>query len=133
MTAINNAISGLRVEQTRLNVSASNTANQLSTYGEEVQADGSRTPINAPYEAREVQATSQQTGGAEALVRLSQPATVPVFDPSSSVADEDGVVQAPNVQQEDEIINRLLATQAYKANLSVIETEQETSRSLLDV
>lgn len=129
MSVINNALSGLDVAQTRVNVSASNTANALSTYGE----DDAGKPVNAPYQPQDVLSQSLQQGGARPVTLLSEPATIQLYDPTSSVADESGLVNNPNVRQEDEVVNRLLATQAYKANLSVIKTDQDMSKALLDI
>jgi flagellar basal body rod protein FlgC len=129
MSVINTALSGLEAAQTRLNVSANNTANQLSTYGE----DATGAPVNAPYQPQQVQNQSLQNGGVQPVTLLSDPASIQLYDPSSSVADANGLVNYPNVRQDDEAVNRLLAAQAYKANLSVLKTEEETTSSLLDI
>lgn len=126
--SINSALSGLVAAQTSIGASANNTANARSTYGEE-----NGIPVNKPYEAVRVENTSLATGGVLPVVLPVEPSSLPIYDPSSRIADERGIVRYPNVQEDSEAVSRIMASRAYEANLKVIETYQELDRMLTDI
>lgn len=128
MSGINAALSGLVAAQTRMATSASNVANQHSTVEREGEA-----LFNRPYEAREVQQTSQEPSGTSAEVLLKTRPTAPIYDPDAAVADEEGIVQTPNVNPDEEVVQQILAEKAFKANLKTIQVEDENLGKLLDV
>lgn len=127
-SSMNIAISGLRAAETRLSTSANNIANMQSTTS---VVDGQR--VNTPYQPQQVVQSSQSTGGVEANVRVREPASVAVYDPSNIAADADGITQYPNVDLEEEVINQQMATYDFKANLKVIERTDEMTEDLLNI
>lgn len=128
MSAISSAIAGLNAAQMKFGVSANNTANSGSAYAEE---DG--VPVNKPYQPQQVQNQTMSTGEVRAVVLPQSPATVPVYEPASLIADANGMVKYPNVSEDDEVANRIIAKNAYKASLKVLEADKEMSQSLLDI
>jgi len=126
--AINTALTGLLAAQTRIAASASNTANSRSTYGEE-----NGIPFNKPYEAVRVETTSLATGGVLPVVLPVDPSTLPQYDPNNQVADAEGFVQYPNVQEDKETLNRIMAQRAYENNIEVIQTQKEMDQTLLKI
>lgn len=128
MSAITAAIAGLNAAQARLNVSASNVANSRSVYAE----DESGVPVNRPYQPQQVDDQTLVSGEVRAVITPQSPATVPVYDPTSIVADNNGVVQYPNVDQDSEVVNQIMAKNAYEANLKTIQTDSEMYKSLMD-
>lgn len=105
------ALSGLNAASRHLDVSANNTANQL-------------TPA---YQAQQVTQTASAQGGVQAAVAPKDPATIPV-------ADADGnITQAPNVDAAEEVVQQQIASYDFKANLRVLRAADEMSRQLVDI
>jgi flagellar basal-body rod protein FlgC len=122
------SVSGMQAQSTRLAVSAGNVAN-VSTVGRTGVTSGKE----AAYKPQEVLQTTTAGGGVRADVRAVQPASVQVYMPDSALADEEGIVAAPNVSIEKETVDQMLAKRAYQANAAVIRTQDEMLGSLLDL
>ena len=117
------SVSGLQAQSKRLSVSAENIAN-MSTAG---------TPgSDRVYRPKEVIQTTTAGGGVRAETRDVEPPSVSVYAPSNPAADEEGVVEMPNVSLEAEFSNQILAKRAYQANASVIRAQDEMLGRLLD-
>lgn len=110
------ALSGLQAAQKRFEVSASNVVN-------------SRTEGYLP---QRVQTVASAQGGTRAVTVPVKPASVPVFDFDEAADENGGVEERPNVALEGEIVEQKLARRAFEANLRLIETADEMSRTLLD-
>ena len=128
MSAINTAITGLQAASKRMAVSANNVANISST----LSSKNGET-VKEPYTPQDVVQTSLEQGGVKATVRDRDPASVPLYDPSNSAADENGITDYPNVSLEEEAVNQITASYDYKANLKVIKRQDEMFQSLLDI
>lgn len=128
LNPVNIALSGLQAASKRVAVSASNIANQSST----TSLSGGQV-VNQPYVAQRVDQVSLSGGGVQAITRDVNPSTVPFFDPSNPSADENGIVNLPNVDTATELVNQKIATYDYQANLSVLKTQDEIEQSLLDI
>lgn len=118
------SLSGLQAAQTRLAVSANNVANTNTS--STVNSSGEQ--LTEAYSAQRVVQTSQQLGGTQAQVVDKNPATEQAFD-----LTQNAVVSFPNVDLADEAVSQIEAVNAYKANISVINTLSETEESLLDI
>ncbi len=127
--ALASSISGLRAAETRLAVSADNIANFQTTTATTENGE----LVNQPYTPKRVEQTSTEPAGTKPSVSLLDPASIPFFDPSSPVADENGIVQTPNVDFVEETANQLLAKQAFQANISMIQRSQETFDEVLNI
>lgn len=128
--ALSIALSGLRAQTTRLAATASNIAN-ASTSGTVPNADPS-APASTLYTPVTVDFSSQAGGGVSAQVRPDPDAYSVIYDPSSGYANADGLVAVPNVDLAQEAVNLLETKALYKANLSVIKTQDEMLGDLLD-
>ena len=104
------ALSGFAASQRRLAVAADNVAN-ANTIG---------------FKAKDVEQTALDTGGVSTRVVERTPATVPQVT-------EDGVVDAPNVSLERELVESNLATYSAQANLVALKTQKELDKTLLDI
>lgn len=129
MDPINTALTGLNAASTRLAVSANNVANSQSTTT--TQTNGQT--VNKPYVPLLVDQQTQAGGGVRTSLRDVSPPSVPVFAPESPAAGENGIVQTPNINLNQEVANQLLASNAYKANANVIKRADEMYQSLLDI
>ncbi len=122
------SVSGLQAQSKRLAVSANNVAN-ISTAGTPGVTEGE----NAVYKPQEVIQTTTAGGGVRAETRPVQPASVSAYAPQNPLANDEGVVDLPNVSLEAEFTDQLLAKRAYQANASVIKTQDEMLSSLMDI
>lgn len=128
MDPITTALSGMNAAATRIGVSANNVANSQSTVAEQ-----NGQTLNKPYVPQQVEQKTQGSGGVSTSLRDVSPPSVPVFTPENPVANEDGIVQLPNVDLAQETANQLLASNTYKANLNVMKRADEMYQSLLDI
>lgn len=111
-----------------LEVSANNIAN-IQTQGQ----IGGNQDNGKPYVARRVESTAQVEGGVSTQVKDKTPGTIAVPDADSPLANADGLVAAPNVNLEEEVVNQQFASYQFDASLKVLETADELAGSLLDV
>jgi len=128
MDSINTALSGMNAASTRVAVSASNVANVQSTVARE-----NGDLVNRPYVPQQVAQQSVQPGGVATSLRDVSPPSIPVFSPEDPVANQDGIVELPNVDLNQEVADQMLASNAYKASANVIRRSDEMYQSLLDI
>ena len=128
------ALSGMNAASMRAEVAARNIVNAASA---------GRAPSDTPlasealagvqaYQPQRVIQSSTSGGGTVARSIPVKPGTYPVYDPSNPAADENGLIQYPNVSPELEFAQMTLAVNAYKANAKVLKTLDEMTGSLLD-
>ena len=146
MSTLSIATSGLSAASLRLEVTASNIANALTTgplpaSGGSNASGGTGNSNNnsnfsayVPLQVNQVDQTSGSTpGGTTAVVSTVSPSFVPQFDPSSPFANQDGLVAAPNVDLASQFIQLLTAKYDFAANAKVIQAYDNTQKSLLDI
>lgn len=128
--ALSIALSGLRAQTTRLAATASNIAN-ASTSGA-VPSAAPSAPASTVYQPLNVSFSSLESGGVAATVTPDPGGYSIVYDPSSVYANEAGEVAVPNVDLAQEAVKLIETKLAYKANVSVIKTQDEMLGYLLD-
>ena len=119
------ALTGLDAASKKLYASASNISNSDTVGSLDGTGREAYTPIDTQYSAG-------GQGGVRTEFVNRNPAFVPSFAPGSPFANEDGLVAAPNVNLDEELINSATAAHAYKANAFVIGKSQELADTLLD-
>ena len=126
------AVSGLNAATRRVEVSASNIANQQST-GALPSANGA-VPTGAPqaYRPLQVNQIDAAGGGTQTTTTQVSPGTVAVSDPQAPFANADGMVAAPNVDLAQELIGQMVAKYSYAANLASLKADDKMTKSLLD-
>lgn len=124
------ALSGLRAQTTRLAATASNIAN-VSTSGAVPSADPS-APASTVYRPLNVSYSSLESGGVAAHVNADPQGYTISYEPDSVYANSDGLVAAPAVDLNREVVNLIESKLLYKANVSVIKTQDEMMGDLLD-
>ncbi|MBI1326591.1 MAG: hypothetical protein GC136_03010 [Alphaproteobacteria bacterium] len=122
--AIGTALSGLTAQSKKLGVAASNIANAHTT------GHLDKDELPHPYIALETVIVGSGDGSVRTSVVARDPGTVEAYDPDSPYADEDGMVGAPSVNIDEEMITTLQAAQAYKANAALIRTAKEMQEEL---
>lgn len=146
MSTLSIATSGLSAASLRLDVTASNIANALTTgplpatsgsgasNGASSSNSGSNFSAYVPLQVNQVDQTDGSTpGGTAAVVSTVSPSFVPQFDPTSPFANQDGLIAAPNVDLASQFIQLLTAKYDFAANAKVIQTYDNTQQSLLDI
>jgi flagellar basal-body rod protein FlgC len=118
------ALSGLTAATLKLNTSASNLANVDDT-----------SPVGSTsgYQPLQVQNSAAPGGGVIAKAVTVKPASLLAYDPSSPVANAQGLVQAPEIDPITEVTNQLAASQAFAYQLKVLQTANENEKTLLNL
>lgn len=111
------ALSGMNAYATRIGVSANNVAN-------------AQTPN---YQPQAVEQTAQAEGGVSVRVGNSAAGTSQAYQPNSEGADEQGMVNVPNVDFAQEAIEQRMDVAGYKANAAVIRTLSAMDKDLLNL
>ena len=122
-TPIDIAISGLRLESTRMKVIAENIAN----------ARTSRTQTGEPYRRKHVVLETTRGRTVPRIVADTSTAFKAVYDPGNPDADADGVVRMPNVDLPVELIDMVVASRAYQANAAILKRYQDMVTATLEL
>jgi flagellar basal-body rod protein FlgC len=128
MTSIlGSALSGMAAASKRAEVSAQNlvNANSVGTPG--------ATDENASYKAVEPVQTTDSTGAPTVKTREKDPATVHVHAPQHPLANEEGLVESPNVDMVEELVNQNIAVNSYRANIKMFEVWDDLQKTTLDI
>jgi flagellar basal-body rod protein FlgC len=125
--------SGLSAERQRMECASHNIANAHTT----------RTPEGTPYRRRQVvfaEALGDATRSADGghlegvhivdMVHDQSPLPI-VYDPGHPDANEDGLVEMPNVLIPHEMVDLMTASRAYEANLKSLEVFGEMTEQTL--
>lgn len=126
------AVSGMNAAVQRVNVSASNVANALTT-GALPAANGT-VASGAPqaYAPLQVDQTAAPTGGTQTTVTTVKPSFVAAYSPQAPFANQDGLVAAPNVDMSREMVGQMIATYTFAANVAVMKADDRMRKALLD-
>lgn len=139
-TAMRISSSGLTVQRTRMNVTASNLAN----------VDTTRTPQGGAYRPRHAVVGAipiaqtfqevlsdklhQQTTGAEVVAVTEDPTPGRmVYDPTHPDANADGYVEMPNVSVVNEMVNMVTASRSYEANVSSLQALKAMAKNAFEI
>jgi flagellar basal-body rod protein FlgC len=138
LTSLEISGSGLKAERARLNVAAMNIAN----------VDTTRTIEGGPYKAKSVVFSAkplenfQETlDSVNARIRKVEVVEVveddkpfkEVYDPSHPDANEEGIVQFPNVDVPEQMVDLISARRGYEANVTAIEAAKRMAMKALDI
>lgn len=122
------ATTGAQLGSTWLDVLAHNMAN-LNTV-----RPGDEEPFRARLVVAQEQVSGSQGEGVQVLRTAEmQGEPVRVFEPDHPLADEEGYVTLPVVEIAAQMSDLILATRAYQANLSVIQSGREAYESALRI
>ena len=129
--AAKTGLSGLLASTTRLNVAANNIANINTTSRVPTPEAAQSLAGQQAYQAKRTFNQALENGGVRATAVPVKPAHQPVYAPNDANANEDGIVNYPNLSLAEEIVQLKIAAQTYKANAAVIRTAFELSDTLL--
>ena len=119
--------SGLAAERLRMEVIANNVANANTTKG----------PNGEPFRRQEVvfeTDVNHPSGGVRVVDVRGDDAPFPkIYKPGHPHADAAGFVMMPNIAVSNEMVDLMVASRAYEANLNAIKTFQEMAESTLEL
>ncbi len=121
------ALSGLTAQSRRFGTIANNIAN-VGTVGALPTA---ASPASTVYKPQSV-SYAALSAGVRADVTEDAQGYSAAYDPTSPYADAQGLVAAPNVDFTQELTSLMATKTAYKANIFVIRTQDETIGELLN-
>ena len=131
INSISIALTGLAAASKKINASASNIANLQTTGSLKEGEQAPYTPITVQSKANvDTQGNAQ---GVQTKFVPKQNPFVPVFDPDSPFADENGIIGIPNVNLAQEAININIAKIQFKANIATLLAAQKLSDELLSI
>jgi flagellar basal-body rod protein FlgC len=139
-TGLKVASTGLSVQRTRMNVTASNLANVETTRTEEGGAYRRRTAVVAAIPLSETfdevlgDTIHEQTHSAQVLAieKDSGPGRL-VFDPDHPDSNDEGYVEMPNVNPINEMVNMLTASRSYEANVTSVKAFKSMAQNALEI
>jgi flagellar basal-body rod protein FlgC len=127
------AASGMAAQRLRVQLIAANVANSETT----------RTPEGGPFRRKDAvfQVASlgktpegrELTGVQVSGILASTEPFITRYDPNHPDADAEGLVQFPNVDPVEEMVNLTEATRAFDANVAVIRAVRSMSLSAQDL
>ena len=133
--------SGLTAQRYRMDIISQNLANANTT-----RADGSpyRRKVvvfeeknsQTPFSRVLNKATDRYSGTGVKVSSVQEDNwtdMIEVYDPSHPDADEDGYVMLPNVNRAEEQIDLMAASNAYVANLTVLEVIKSMAMKTLEI
>jgi flagellar basal-body rod protein FlgC len=123
------ALSGLVAQQQRLDVVANNVAN-VSTAG---RVPTAADPASTVYKPLSVSLTALTAGGVQSQVTQVPNGTSVSYDPQNIYANDQGYVAVPNVDITRELVNALESKTLFRANISVIKTQEKMADDLLNI
>lgn len=127
--ALSIALTGLMAQKTRLDATASNIAN-ADTEG---ALPTPQAPATTVYKPLQVGFSTQAEGGVTATVTANEQGFSPVSNPGSPYANAEGLVAAPNVDLNQEMVNLIEARLAFKGNIQTVKAADKMMGDLLDI
>ncbi len=124
--------SAMAAQTVRLNTIASNLANADSVAGTEADTYRARKPVFAAVMTDSIDAMDAASGKVQVLdvVESSEPLRK-VYDPGHPMANADGMVFYPNVNQVAEMTDMMSASRAFETNVEVLGRIRTMQQSLL--
>ena len=124
------AVSGLAVASLRLQVSANNVANALTSGPLPGSANSAGYP--AAYVPERVNQIDIAGGGTSASIGTISPSYVSTYDQAAPYADSNGFVASPNVDLATELVQQLVARYTFAANAHVVRADAQMTSALFD-
>jgi flagellar basal-body rod protein FlgC len=123
-SAIGIAQSGIGVYKAWIDATADNVANANNV-----------SPTSQPaFQARRLVVESRAGGGAQlSEAQFGSAEGRLVYDPTNSLADEQGMVRVPDMNMSDEMTSLIIAQRAYQANVTAFERARDGYLRELDI
>lgn len=122
--------SALDSQRKRMNVIASNMANVHST---STEAGGVYQRKDVLFEATPVDPKEKYEGVKVKEIVIDDTQPIIVYDPEHPDADADGYVTMPNINIIEEMVNMMMATRAYEANVSAFNISKDLFMKTMEI
>ena len=125
----------LNAQLTRMNLPASNLANQNTTAPSEQEAfKAKRTVFKALLSTADTHPGANYVGGVrvDKIVDVQNP-NPRIYEPGSPHADKDGYVFMSNVNEVTEMVEMMAAARTYQNNVEVVNTAKALMMKTLEV
>jgi len=138
-SSIETSASGLTAERFRLDLIASNLANAETTRTETGEPYRRKValfaPRNARYSFRDVLGAQMSSGQGVQVVGVAEDQSPfkRTYMPGHPDADSEGYVTYPNVDVVTEMVDMMMATRAYEANVTAIEAAKSMAQKALEL
>lgn len=135
LNSLNTIGSALTAERYRMDVVAQNLANQNTAATSPEEAYQRKQVVFQERKMTFDQQLQKVSGGGVRItevVELGEDVT-PVYDPTNPIADENGYVYYPNVNNTEEQIDLLEASRAYEANLTALSVVKAMAAKGLEI
>ncbi len=141
-SAFNISSSALTAERLRMDTISQNIANANTTRTEDGTPYRRKTVV---FQERQDTSFSQylsdaskaqyNVGGGVRVTAIVEDQTPfkEVYDPGHPDADENGIVQMPNVDVITEMVNMISATRAYEANVTALNASKSMANKALEI
>ncbi|MDB8551148.1 flagellar basal body rod protein FlgC [Turicibacter sanguinis] len=131
--AMNISASGLSAERLRMDVVAGNIANQNTTRTENGEAYRRKVAVFSEY-LETSKFGQSQVGGVRAVSIVEDDSElIPVYDPTHPDANEDGYYYMPNVDVLNEMVDLMVASRSYEANVTVMNASKSMYMKALEI
>jgi len=119
------ASSGLRAQNVRLNLTASNLANVNTVVGDKADAYRSRHPVFSAV-LDQMGSTRSGIGGVETTDVIESRADPEArYSPGHPLADEQGYIYSSNVSAVDEMTDMISASRSYQLNVELMTASKK--------
>lgn len=137
LSAADISASGLVAERTRMQVIANNIANANTTRGRDGQPYRRQNVMFAPmldHELAGPDASRPALAGVQILGIHEDPSEFPViYNPNHPDADPSGFVTMPNVSLANEMVDLIVASRSYEANLQSLRNLRSMVQNTLSL
>lgn len=131
LSGVDVTASALNAEKMRMDVVAQNIANAQTTKGADGKAYQRRI---VSFET--IMDSNKRTENGGVRVANVKNDTTPgqqIYNPSHPDADKNGMVQMPNVNLADEMVDLISSSRAYEANLAVVKNAKQMAHKALSI
>ena len=125
----------LNAQLVRMNTTASNLANATTVAPSEKEAfRAKRTVFKALVLEEMTNAGAPHLGGVKVDQLVDDPTPIrSLHDPGNPMADKDGFVYLPNVNEMQEMVEMMAASRSYQNNVEVVNTARQLMMRTLDI
>lgn len=132
------ATSGLSAERLRMDTISSNIANAETTRGEDGKPYVRKVAVfqqnlEEEYNRKNNKVDTKLNGIKAVGIEEDEAPLSKVYNPNHPDADEEGFVLMPNVDITNEMVDLMVASRAYEANLSVFEAQKSMFAKTLEI
>jgi flagellar basal-body rod protein FlgC len=129
-TGLSILATGMSAQRVRMNLVASNLANANTTKTPEGGAYKRKDPV---FKSTQIEDNEGLSSVAVIEIRTDDSPGPKIYDPSHPDANEKGLVEMPNVNVLEEMVNMVTASRSFEANVQAFQTLRDMSNRAIDL